>query len=96
VLGTSRSFEIPTDIKYWLDKAVILMNEIEKGLDAPLDTPGGTLATRKYWEERKIYSLGEEIVYDDDVIRDFVTFDKVQKISDTKYAIEISYATGPL
>jgi hypothetical protein len=85
-----------TDIKFWMDKAAILMTEIEDGLDAPLDTPGGTLATRKYLDENKTYSLGEEIVYDDDVIRDFVTFDRIQKISDTKYAIEISYATGPL
>ncbi|MEO7991510.1 MAG: hypothetical protein ABI663_18300 [Chryseolinea sp.] len=93
---TTRFQADTTDIKYWLDKAVILMNEIEKGLDAPLDTPGGTLATKKYLDESKTHSLGEEIAYDDDVIRDFVTFDRVQKISDTKYAIEISYATGPL
>ena len=93
---TTRFQADTTDFKYWIDKAVILMTEIEKGLDAPLDTPGGTLATKKYLDDSKTYSLGEEIVYDDDVIRDFVTFDRVQKINDTKYAIEISYAAGPL
>ena len=93
---TTRFQADTTDVKYWIDKAVVLMNEIEKGLDSPLNIPGGTFATKKYLDENKPYSLGEEIVYDDDVIRDFVTFDRVQKLSDKKYAFEISYATGPL
>ena len=85
-----------TDIMYWLDKAVVLMTEIEGGLDAPLDTSGGTLATKNYLKNNKDYDLGEEIVYDDDFIRDFVTFDRIQKVDNKRYAIEISYATGPL
>jgi len=85
-----------TDIMYWLDKAVVLMTEIEGGLDAPLDTSGGTLATKNYLKNNKDYDLGEEIVYDDGFIRDFVTFDRIQKVDNKRYAIEISYATGPL
>lgn len=84
------------DTKYWLDKAVVLMREIEKGLDAPLDIEGGTIATLNYLKENKDYNLGEEIVYDGDVIRDFVTFDRIQKLNDRRFAIEISFATGPL
>jgi len=85
-----------TDTKYWLDKAVSLMREIEKGLDAPLDIEGGTLATENFLKQNKDYNLGEEIVYDDDSIRDFVTIDRIQKISNKRFGIEISYATGPL
>jgi hypothetical protein len=85
-----------TDIKYWLDKAVILMNEIEKGLDAPLNIQGGTLAAADHLKQLKDYALGEEIVYDSGDIRDFVTFDRIHKINNKKFAIEISYATGPL
>lgn len=93
---TERFHADTTDIKYWLDKAVSLMREIEKGLDAPLDIKGGTLATENFLKEKKEYNLGDEIVYDDDFIRDFVTLDRIQKIGEKKYAIEISYATGPL
>lgn len=49
-----------------------------------------------YLKENEDYSLRQEIVYEDDLIRDFVTFDRIQKINDKRFAIEISYATGPL
>lgn len=85
-----------TDTKYWIDKAVRLMREIENGLDSPLDIEGGTTATEKFLKENNDYKLGEEIVYDDDFIRDFVTINRIQKIGDKRFGIEISYATGPL
>lgn len=85
-----------TDTKYWLDKAVTLMKEIERGLIAPLDIEGGTRATENFLNSNNNYELGEEIIYDDDLIRDFVTIDRIQKLADKRYAIEISYATGPL
>lgn len=85
-----------TDTKYWIDKAVTLMQEIEKGLNSPLDIEGGTLAARNFLKENNDYTIGQEIVYDDDLMRDFVTIDRIQKISGKRYAIEISYATGPL
>lgn len=44
----------------------------------------------------KAYELGEEIVYKDDVIRDFLTLDRIPRINDKRFAIEISFATGPL
>ncbi len=87
-----------TNTVYWLNKANILMTEIEKGLDAPLDIKGGIDAIPIYLSslDSRSYDLGEEIVYDDDVIRDFVTFDRIQKLNDRRFAIEISFATGPL
>jgi hypothetical protein len=85
-----------TDIKYWMDKAVSLMSELEKGLDAPLDIKTGTIATRYFIKGNKNYELRQEIVYDTAVIRDFVTLDRIQKLGDKKYGVEISYGTGPL
>lgn len=87
-----------TNTIYWLNKATILMAEIEKGIDAPLDIKGGIDAIPIYLSslDSRNYNLGEEIVYDDDVIRDFVTLDRIQKINDRWFAIEISFATGPL
>lgn len=93
---TTRFRADTTDIRYWMDKAIILMNEIEKGLDAPLNISGGTRATRSFLESNKEYKLGEEIVFNQSEIRDFVTIDRIQKMNDKKFAIEISYAMGPL
>ncbi|HTE29693.1 MAG TPA: hypothetical protein VK666_04915 [Chryseolinea sp.] len=93
---TTRFHADTTDINYWLDKAVILMTELEDALDAPLDTFGGTLATKNFMKGNKGYELGQEIVYDTAAIRDFVTIDRIQQLGEKRYAIEISYATGPL
>lgn len=84
-----------TDLMYWLDKAVTMMNEVEKGIDVPIDIPGGTAAALTLAKEKRNYLLGEEIVYHEGSIRSFVTFDRVQKIDDAKFAVEISYASGP-
>jgi len=84
-----------TDITFWLDKAVILMNEIEKGIDVPIDISGGSAAASKLAKEKRNYLLGEEIVYKEGSVRGFVTFDRIQKIDDARFAIEISYASGP-
>lgn len=95
---TERFSSDTTNNIYWLNKATILMKEIETGLDAPLDINGGIDAIPIYLSslDSSTYNLGDEIVYDDDVIRDFVTLDRVQKINDRRFAIEISFATGPL
>ena len=45
---TNRFKADTTDIDYWINKALFLMKEIENGLDAPLDIPGGTPATKNY------------------------------------------------
>ena len=85
-----------TDMKYWLGRAVVLMKEIQRGLDAPLDIDGGTAAMDSVHRENLEYTLGKEIVYDNDDIRDFATLDRIQKLGDRVFAVEVSYATGPL
>ncbi len=62
------------------------------------DIKGGIDAIPIYMStlDSRTYNLGEEIVYDDDEIRDFVTFDRIQKLNNRRFAIEISFATGPL
>ena len=83
---------------YWLDKAVILMKEIETGIDAPLNIAGGIEAIPLHTAlmDSRTYELGEEIVFKDDIIRDFVTLDRVQRLNDKRFAVEISFASGPL
>lgn len=97
-IETERFQADTTNTIYWLDKAVILMKEIEDGIDAPLNIQGGIEAIPIHMAsmDSRTYELGEEIVFKDDIIRDFVTLDRVQKMSDKRFAIEISFATGPL
>lgn len=85
-----------TNMRYWLDKATVLMDGIGNGLDAPLNLEQGTIVTKELVQAGRQYHLGEEIEYDSSEIRGFVTLDRVQRLSDKRYAVEISYALGPL
>lgn len=85
-----------TDLKYWMEKAAVLMHEIEGGLDTPLDITGGVVAMENLLREDKEYLPGQEIVSRPGDMRSFTTFERVQRISDKKFAIEISFGTGPL
>jgi hypothetical protein len=39
---------------------------------------------------------GNEIDFGGNEIRNFVSVDRIEKLTDKKYAVEISFATGPL
>lgn len=97
-IETDRFQADTTNMIYWLDKAVTLMKEIEGGIDAPLNISRGIEAISAHITsmDSRAYELGEEIVFNDDVIRDFVSLDRVQKINERRFAVEISFATGPL
>ncbi len=97
-IETERFQADTTNTIYWLDKAVILMREIENGIDAPLNIQGGIEAIPIHMAsmDSRTYELGEAIVFKDDIIRDFVTLDRIQRINDKRFALEISFATGPL
>ena len=92
---TSRFQADTTDILFWLDKGIKLMTEVEKGIDSYHVTQG-IKGLKDFLKTSKDLTLGEEVVFDDSEIRDFASVDRIQKITDKRYAIEISFATGPL
>lgn len=93
---TNRFQADTTDLTYWLDKSAVLMSEITEAVDAPLDFHGGVTAIRKMNGPEIKYELGQEIIYSDGEIRQFATLDRVQQIDDSRYAVEVSFALGPL
>lgn len=93
---TSRFQADTTDVPYWMDKAVGFMQDIHNGLDAPLDISNGTEAILLLLKEKKTTALSEEIVFQEGSIRSAATLDRIQQIDDRRYAIEISFFTGPL
>ncbi|MEP6734501.1 MAG: hypothetical protein ABJA70_03215 [Chryseolinea sp.] len=93
---TARFAADTTDTPYWMDKIVTLMSGIQSGLDAPLNISSGTDAVKNLLNGEPKYSLGEEIVYNNDEIREYVTIDRIQKINDNRFAVEVSYLMGPL
>jgi hypothetical protein len=83
---------------FWLDKARILMSEIQDGIDAPLNLQGGIDAIPMHIAsmDSRAYTLGEEIIFEDGARREFVTLDRISKINDKRFAVEISFGIGPL
>ena len=100
---TSRFQEDVKNLSFWYQKAHLLMTETMKGLDTTMVTTR-QLSTLKTFTEEKIktnpesFKLEEEIYYDgqDSEIQRYITIDKVEKLTDKKFAIEISFSTGPL
>lgn len=93
---TGRYSSDTTDLPFWMSKAISLMQSIEEGVESPLDIPDGTAKMKQLLDDNKPYSAGEEIVYAEGEIRQYVTFDRVQKVDNKKYAIEVTYGMGPL
>jgi len=98
---TTRIQKDTADIPFWCRKAIEMMQAIEPGLNSPLDIK---LGTKKFLEfldgdAANNYSnvtLGNQIDYGGDEIREFVWLKRIEKIDDKRFAIEINYSMGPL
>ena len=98
---TSRFQDNTTNIPYWFKKSVLLVSELYKGLDAPIDIKKGIdkLVNHIDIDMLKNYAnlkFGQEIDFGGEEIRDFVTLENVEKLTAKKFAITISFTTGPL
>jgi hypothetical protein len=94
---TSRFKADTADINYWVDKGLQLMKEIENGLDVSIDIYGGTPATKTYLKEKggNQLQLKEWIQYGNTTIKNILTIERVEKLSDERFAIELMYS-GPI
>ena len=98
---TSRFKQDTTNLNYWFKSAGTLMTEILGGLEAPIDIKKGINNLIIHVDNDKVNNfknlkLGEEINFGGDDIRSFVSVNRIEKLTDKKYAIEITFATGPL
>lgn len=98
---TTRFQEEITNLPFWFSKSATLMSEIQIGIDTAFDIKKGLENLEIYIEnnsknDNMNLKLGEQIDFGDEDIRSFVTVDKIEKVTDKKYAVEISFALGPL
>jgi hypothetical protein len=98
---TSRFKEDTTNLLFWYKTSVLLMNEILEGLNSPINIGRGTNELKKFINSQETNAfanlkLHEEVDFGGDEIRDYVSLDRIQKIDNDKFAIEISFVTGPL
>ena len=93
---TGRFSARPNNTKYWFAQAVKLIEQTQKGIDAPVQIADAIKALKKYIKSTAKPALGEEIDYGGADIRTFVAVNKIQALSKGRYALELSFAVGPL
>jgi hypothetical protein len=93
-IETSRFQGDTTNVLLWLKNVHHLLTEIKTGINADQITEG-IEGIGKFLEKAKHLELGEEIIFSDGEIRDYATVDRVEKINEHNYAIEISFLNGP-
>jgi len=98
---TNRFHEEPSNAGFWYKRAVTLMNEINKKLEASINVAKGTerLVTQIEEDVPNGYEnlkLNEELDFEDGPIRTFVCIDKVEKLDEKRFAVEVTFAKGPL
>lgn len=94
----SKRFNAPaTDTKFWFKRAIELIEETQSGInDASVQMKKAAVALESYIKKTKEPQFGDEIDYGGRDIRTFVTVEKVEKLSEGKFALEINFAVGPL
>ena len=93
---TSRFKADTTDMMYWLDKSAVLVAEISEAIDAPLDFNDGVAMIKRMNGPEVKYEPGQEIVYSQGEIRQYTTLDRVEQLEPSRYAVEVTFALGPI
>lgn len=89
------------DLKFWYQAAKQLMTGILAGIDAPINIKRGLVFLESYYlkDEKnnfKNLELGDEIDFEGNDIRYFVTLDRIEKLSANKFGVTLSFSVGPL
>lgn len=98
---TTKFQQDTANLKFWYQATMQLMTSMLAGIDAPIDIKRGLVFLESYYlkDEKnnfKNLKLGDEIDFDGNEIRHFVTLDRIEKISNNKFGVTVSFAIGPL
>jgi hypothetical protein len=84
-------------LKYWYLAAYRLVNEIKNSINAPIDIEKGIQALNGYLSRNAFaLKLQDEIDFGGKEIRDIVMLERISRIGPGRYAVTLSFATGPL
>lgn len=94
---TSRFQADTAAMKYWYVTTYRILKEMKQGIDAPVDIEKGLQALNSHISKNVFdLKLQTEIDFAGDVIREFITLEQIEKLTDNKFAITVSFTTGPL
>jgi hypothetical protein len=85
-----------TNMAYWYPVILQLLEKIEPGIDAPVDMGKGIEKLKKYIAANDAPKLHEALDYGINEVRYYVEVERIEKITEKRFAIEVSYVVGPL
>lgn len=90
-----------TDVRYWSNAALTFMRKVNKGLDVPLDVAEALNKLSARIEQDKKASqnkleLGEEIDFGGPDPRQYLIIERVSKLDNQRFAVEVSLSYGPM
>ncbi len=94
---TSRFQKDTTNLEFWFKVSSKLMAEVLEGIDAPVDLKRGIASFDDYIGKDKKNNYrnlepGKEIYFGLREPKEFVTFDRIQKLSDKKFLVTLTFA----
>ncbi|TDO19317.1 hypothetical protein [Pedobacter duraquae] len=100
-IETTRFAADTTDLSYWRSAAITLMRQVNKGLQTPLEIVKGLDAVSariKSGESNPadMLSLGEEVDYGGSDPREYLTIDRISRLADKRYLLQITFSYGPM
>ena len=73
------------------------MKELKQGIDAPVNIEKGLQALNSHISKNGFdLKLQTEIDYAGEEIREFITLEQIEKLTDNEFAITFSFTIGPL
>jgi hypothetical protein len=98
---TSRFIEDTTDLEAWFKHANTLTASVLSALNVPIEIERGLVYLNSYmdWDENNGHQnlqLGKQLDFGGSDMRSFLTIDRIEKLSDNRTAVEISFSEGPL
>lgn len=94
---TSRFKADTTSMKYWYLTTYKILKELKQGIDAPVNIEKGLQALNSHISKNGFdLKLQTEIDYAGEEIREFITLEQIEKLTDNEFAITFSFTIGPL
>lgn len=85
-----------TDLKYWYKKSYILLNEVSKFTNPPINIKEGIQSLKSYKSKSKKIILSKKLVYGNGEIPTLVSVDSILKRPNNFVNIQITFSYGPL
>jgi hypothetical protein len=93
---TARNDTSINNRRYWPNRIVKLMRQVELGIKSPIPLKRGIAALETHISQNPKLNIGKEIDYGGSDIRSIVAIDRIDRISTSRVALVVRFSYGPI